>query len=85
MHTDIHSYTGGPGTGKGTQCAKVVEDYGYSHLSTGDLLRAERVPPTISTNSTYLKDTFTHTLHMLQKRGGSKYGKMINEYVYKKC
>ncbi|GAB6021990.1 Adenylate kinase isoenzyme 1 [Chamberlinius hualienensis] len=32
---------GGPGCGKGTQCEKIVEKYGYTHLSTGDLLRAE--------------------------------------------
>ncbi|XP_060697493.1 adenylate kinase isoenzyme 5-like isoform X1 [Hemiscyllium ocellatum] len=32
---------GGPGSGKGTQCEKVVHKYGYTHLSTGDLLRAE--------------------------------------------
>ena len=32
---------GGPGCGKGTQCAKIVEKYGYCHLSSGDLLRAE--------------------------------------------
>jgi len=32
---------GGPGCGKGTQCAKIVEKYGYCHLSTGDLLREE--------------------------------------------
>jgi len=32
---------GGPGSGKGTQCAKIVEKYGYTHLSAGDLLRAE--------------------------------------------
>jgi len=32
---------GGPGSGKGTQCARVVEKFGYTHLSTGDLLRAE--------------------------------------------
>lgn len=32
---------GGPGSGKGTQCEQVVEKYGYTHLSTGDLLRAE--------------------------------------------
>ncbi|XP_070176220.1 uncharacterized protein [Littorina saxatilis] len=32
---------GGPGSGKGTQCAKIVEKYGYTHLSSGDLLRAE--------------------------------------------
>ncbi|CAE1316906.1 CMPK1 [Acanthosepion pharaonis] len=33
---------GGPGAGKGTQCVKIVEKYGYVHLSAGDLLRAER-------------------------------------------
>ena len=33
---------GGPGAGKGTQCGKMVEKYGYVHLSAGDLLRAER-------------------------------------------
>ncbi|KAK7945804.1 hypothetical protein WMY93_001532 [Mugilogobius chulae] len=33
---------GGPGAGKGTQCSKIVENYGYTHLSAGDLLRAER-------------------------------------------
>ncbi|XP_053552025.1 adenylate kinase isoenzyme 1 [Bombina bombina] len=32
---------GGPGSGKGTQCERIVEKYGYTHLSTGDLLRAE--------------------------------------------
>ena len=32
---------GGPGSGKGTQCERIVKDFGYEHLSTGDLLRAE--------------------------------------------
>ena len=32
---------GGPGSGKGTQCAKIVETYGFTHLSSGDLLREE--------------------------------------------
>merc|ERR1711881_796780 len=27
--------------GKGSQCEKIVEKYGYCHLSSGDLLRAE--------------------------------------------
>ena len=33
---------GPPCAGKGTQCGKMVEKYGYVHLSAGALLRAER-------------------------------------------
>ncbi|KAK3495852.1 UMP-CMP kinase [Neurospora crassa] len=36
---------GGPGAGKGTQCARLVRDYGFTHLSAGDLLRAEQDRP----------------------------------------
>ena len=36
---------GGPGAGKGTQCLKIAETFGYVHLSAGDLLRAEREDP----------------------------------------
>mmetsp|Transcript_97952 Transcript_97952/g.153175 ORF Transcript_97952/g.153175 Transcript_97952/m.153175 type:complete len:1502 (-) Transcript_97952:162-4667(-) len=32
---------GGPGAGKGTQCAKIREDFNLVHLSTGDLMRQE--------------------------------------------
>lgn len=32
---------GGPGAGKGTQCSRIVKKYGFCHLSSGDLLRAE--------------------------------------------
>ncbi|KAK5672516.1 hypothetical protein QVD99_001276 [Batrachochytrium dendrobatidis] len=32
---------GGPGSGKGTQCDRLVAKYGLTHLSTGDLLRDE--------------------------------------------
>ncbi|KAF5134182.1 Uridylate kinase [Metarhizium anisopliae] len=36
---------GGPGAGKGTQCANLVKQYGFTHLSAGDLLRAEQERP----------------------------------------
>jgi UMP-CMP kinase len=32
---------GGPGSGKGTQCARIAEEFGFVHLSVGDLLRDE--------------------------------------------
>ncbi|TKR72435.1 hypothetical protein L596_019881 [Steinernema carpocapsae] len=37
----IFFIVGGPGSGKGTQCEKIVAKYGLTHLSSGDLLRAE--------------------------------------------
>eukprot|EP00899_Mesostigma_viride_P011983 jgi/Mesvir1/20786/Mv07896-RA.1 len=33
--------SGAPASGKGTQCASIVEKYGLVHISAGDLLRAE--------------------------------------------
>jgi len=33
---------GGPGSGKGTQSAHLVQDYAFTHMSAGDLLRAEQ-------------------------------------------
>ncbi|XP_057798366.1 UMP-CMP kinase-like isoform X2 [Salvia miltiorrhiza] len=32
---------GGPGSGKGTQCTRIVNAFGFTHLSVGDLLRKE--------------------------------------------
>jgi adenylate kinase len=37
---------GPPGSGKGTQSEKIIDKYGLVHLSTGDLLRAEKANKT---------------------------------------
>ena len=39
-------FLGPPGAGKGTQCKRIVEKYGVVHLSSGDILRAERTANT---------------------------------------
>ncbi|MCI4377799.1 hypothetical protein PGIGA_G00207560 [Pangasianodon gigas] len=43
MNPQVVFALGGPGAGKGTQCPKIAEHYGYTHLSAGDLLRKERI------------------------------------------
>ncbi|KAG0659683.1 hypothetical protein C6P46_005042 [Rhodotorula mucilaginosa] len=40
--TSIHAMTLARLAGKGTQCAKLVKQHGFVHLSAGDLLRAEQ-------------------------------------------
>jgi adenylate kinase len=37
---------GAPGAGKGTQCKRIAERYGVFHLSSGDILRRERLAGT---------------------------------------
>ncbi|KAK9894210.1 UMP-CMP kinase [Cystobasidium minutum MCA 4210] len=41
-HITVVYVLGGPGAGKGTQCAKLVSEKNFVHLSAGDLLRAEQ-------------------------------------------
>ncbi|KFD70308.1 hypothetical protein M514_09562 [Trichuris suis] len=36
---------GPPGCGKGTQCKRIVQKFGYLHLSAGELLRKEQSTP----------------------------------------
>jgi UMP-CMP kinase len=38
----ICSITGPPGAGKGTQCERLSKDFGFMHISAGELLRKER-------------------------------------------
>ena len=40
---NVLTFAGGPGSGKGTQCARISDKFGLVHLSTGDLLRTEVV------------------------------------------
>jgi len=48
---------GGPGAGKGTMCELAESQLGWTHLSTGDLLRAEREAggPAASTIDKFIK------------------------------
>ncbi|CAM5171976.1 unnamed protein product [Natator depressus] len=39
--SNIIFVVGGPGSGKGIQCEQLAQKYGFTHLSTGDLLRCE--------------------------------------------
>ena len=32
---------GGPGAGKGTQCQKIVDNFGYAHLSAGNIANVQ--------------------------------------------
>ncbi|TPX55128.1 hypothetical protein PhCBS80983_g05575 [Powellomyces hirtus] len=57
--TTVVFVLGGPGAGKGTQCANLVRDYGFVHLSAGDLLRAEQNRPNSKYGeliNTYIKE-----------------------------
>lgn len=51
---------GGPGCGKGTQCKRIIEKYGFYHISSGDLLREEvsRGSP----RDTFLQETMSKGL-----------------------
>ena len=42
-YAEYYVCAGGPGSGKGTQCMKIADAFGFTHLSAGDLLRKEMV------------------------------------------
>ncbi|CAK9025624.1 unnamed protein product [Durusdinium trenchii] len=68
---------GGPGAGKGTQCAKICEHFPqWQHISAGDCLRAERQDPNSKDGeliNTCLKEgkivPVQITVRLLQKEG----------------
>jgi len=80
---------GGPGSGKGTQCELICQgNFGFTHLSAGDLLRQERNRPNSPVGdliNTFIKDgkiVPSHvTIMLLQRRmlevmetsGGSRF------------
>ena len=49
---------GGPGSGKGTQCERLKTNFGFKHLSTGDLLREEEANDGLNADliREYIKD-----------------------------
>jgi adenylate kinase len=59
-----------PGSGKGTQSKKLVEKFGFEHISTGDLIREEQLNETtigdlakrMSDQGLYLPDDIISTL-----------------------
>lgn len=47
-------HKGGPGSGKGSQCEQLAKKYGFTHLSTSDLLQNELL--SLSDRSKLIKD-----------------------------
>lgn len=45
MVPEVVFVLGAPGAGKGTQCTFISDEFGFVHLSAGDLLREERQRP----------------------------------------
>ncbi|KAL0869559.1 hypothetical protein ABMA27_005825 [Loxostege sticticalis] len=45
MLPEVVFVLGAPGAGKGTQCSLISQEFGFVHLSAGDLLREERQRP----------------------------------------
>lgn len=50
----LFPHIGGPGSGKGSQCEQIAKKYGFTHLSTSDLLQNELL--SLSERSKLIKD-----------------------------
>ena len=77
---------GGPASGKGTQCEKLVEEFGYTHISTGDLMRAEIAKVSfnfsiclLSMRYTYFFISFTNLIYYFPQ--ATKEGQRIQKIV----
>ena len=66
-HPNIFFILGGPGSGKGTQCAKIAKEFDLIHISTGDLLRRE----------VENKTEIGQTVAKIMQEGGMAPGSMI--------
>lgn len=67
---------GGPGAGKGTQCENIKRDYDFVHLS-GKIKAVLYIPYLYLSNYWKAGDL----LREEQKREGSKYGELIQNYI----
>ena len=75
---------GGPGSGKGTQCAKLVEEFGYTHISTGDLMRVEMKKVSLTVASCLAASCSHHLTDVLKLSPfaqGSREGDRIRKIV----
>lgn len=54
--------TGAPGSGKGTLYQKLVEDFGYMHLSIGDILRQIMLSDAVGINQSIASCVHEHRL-----------------------
>jgi UMP-CMP kinase len=67
-------------SGKGTQCEKLVHDYGFVHLS-GTFLRTRPGDNSLPPKLTSLAVPAGDLLRAEQNRPGSTYGEMISTYI----